>query len=95
MSPAGCRSRPSRARSRPLTFLANRANDRYLGRLPDAELADRIALACGHKGPSAEYLFRTVEACEALGIPDRHLWNLQALVAQRLREQLNGASGAS
>jgi cation transport protein ChaC len=78
-----------------LTFLANRANDRYLGRLPDAELADRIALACGHKGPSAEYLFRTVEACEALGIPDRHLWNLQALVAQRLREQLDGAAGSA
>jgi glutathione-specific gamma-glutamylcyclotransferase len=75
-----------------LTFLANRANDRYAGRLPDAEIADRIAVACGHKGPSAEYLFRTVEACEALGIRDRHLWSLQALVAERLRRRLDGAS---
>jgi cation transport protein ChaC len=42
-------------------------------------------------GPSAEYLFRTVEACERLGIRDRHLWNLQALVATRLRDWAPGA----
>jgi glutathione-specific gamma-glutamylcyclotransferase len=57
----------------------------YVGRLSDAEIAEKIAVACGHKGPSAEYLFRTVEACERLGIRDRHLWSLQALVAARLR----------
>ena len=74
-----------------LTFLANRASDRYV-RLPDADLAERIATACGHLGPSAEYLYRTVEACEALGIRDRHLWRLQALVAARLREGLDGSS---
>ncbi|MCJ2017500.1 gamma-glutamylcyclotransferase [Methylobacterium sp. E-065] len=68
-----------------LTFLANRASDRYAGRLSDPEIAEKIAVACGHKGPSAEYLFRTVEACERLGIRDRHLWSLQALVAARLR----------
>ncbi|WP_375465220.1 gamma-glutamylcyclotransferase [uncultured Methylobacterium sp.] len=68
-----------------LTFLVNRASDRYSGRLTDAEIAEKIAAACGHVGPSAEYLFRTVEACEALGIRDRHLWSLQALVAERLR----------
>lgn len=67
-----------------LTFLVNRASDRYSGRLTDAEIAEKIAAACGHMGPSAEYLFRTVEACEALGIRDRHLWSLQALVAERL-----------
>lgn len=67
-----------------LTFMVNRASDRYTGRLSDAEIADRIAAACGHLGPSAEYLFRTVEACAALGIHDRHLWRLQALVAERL-----------
>ena len=74
-----------------LTFLANRASDRY-ARLPDTELAAMIAAACGHMGPSAEYLYRTVEACEALGIRDRHLWRLQALVAARLRESMNAPS---
>ena len=71
-----------------LTFLVNRASDRYSGRLTDVEIAEKIAAACGHLGPSAEYLFRTVEACEALGIRDRHLWSLQALVAERLRERI-------
>lgn len=70
-----------------LTFMVNRASDRYTGRLSDAEIADRIAAACGHLGPSAEYLFRTVEACARLGIHDRHLWSLQALVAERLHER--------
>ncbi len=68
-----------------LTFLVNRASDRYSGRLSDTEIADRIAAACGHLGPSAEYLFRTVQACAELGIRDRHLWSLQKLVAERLR----------
>jgi glutathione-specific gamma-glutamylcyclotransferase len=77
-----------------LTFLANRASDRYAGRLSDAEIAEKIAAACGHKGPSAEYLYRTVEACERLGIRDRHLWNLQALVARRLRACAPGALSA-
>lgn len=71
-----------------LTFLVNRASDRYSGRLADAEIADRIAAACGNLGPSAEYLYRTVEACAALGIRDRHLWSLQRLVAERLRAQI-------
>ena len=50
-----------------------------------------IATACGHMGPSAEYLYRTVEACEALGIRDRHLWRLQTLVAARLRETMDAS----
>jgi cation transport protein ChaC len=31
-----------------------------------------------------------LEACERLGIRDRHLWNLQALVAERLRVCMPG-----
>ena len=76
-----------------LTFLVNRASDRYSGRLTDAEIADRIAVACGHLGPSAEYLYRTVEACAALGIRDRHLWSLQKLVAERLRARIGLTAG--
>lgn len=70
-----------------LTFLVNRASERYSGRLCDAEIAEKIAAACGPMGASAEYLFRTAEVCEGLGIRDRHLWSLQALVAERLRVQ--------
>ncbi|MFD0935761.1 gamma-glutamylcyclotransferase [Methylobacterium trifolii] len=78
-----------------LTFLVNRASDRYSGRLTDTEIADKIASACGHMGPSAEYLFRTVEACARLGIHDRHLWSLQALVAERLRACEGGGAVAT
>jgi cation transport protein ChaC len=67
-----------------LTFVVNRASDRYTGRLTEAEIADRIATGAGHLGPSAEYLFRTAEACAREGILDLHLWTLQALVAERL-----------
>ena len=48
------------------------------------EIAAMIAAACGHLGPSAEYLLRTAQACAELGIRDRHLMRLQALVAERL-----------
>ncbi|MDR7038489.1 cation transport protein ChaC [Methylobacterium sp. BE186] len=68
-----------------LTFIVNRLGDRYAGRLSEPEIADKIAAACGHLGPSAEYLLRTVQACAELGIRDRHLTRLQALVAERLR----------
>lgn len=67
-----------------LTFAVNRASDRYAGRLSEERIAELIATGSGHLGPSAEYLLRTVEACAALGIHDRHLWRLQALVADRL-----------
>lgn len=67
-----------------LTFVANHDNDRYTGRLDESSIADIIAAGCGHLGPSAEYLFRTVGACAALGIDDPHLWALDTLVAERL-----------
>jgi cation transport protein ChaC len=71
---------------RALTFVANRDGERYAGRLSDPEIADRIALACGPMGPSADYLLNTVAHCEAMGIHDRHLWRVQALVAERMVE---------
>ena len=73
-----------RRRVAAVTFVANREGERYAGRLSDEEIADKIASACGHIGPSAEYLLNTVAHCEELGINDRHLWRMQALVAERL-----------
>ena len=43
-----------------------------------------IALACGHIGPSAEYLLNTVARCKELGVHDPYLWRMQALVAKRM-----------
>lgn len=76
-----------------LTFVANREGERYAGRLSDGEIADKIASACGHVGPSAEYLLNTVAHCEELGIHDRHLWRMQALVAERLSTERRARSG--
>ena len=68
-----------------LTFVVNPACDRYTGRLDEPAIADLIASANGGLGPSAEYLRRTALACAEIGVHDRHLWSLQALVAERLR----------
>jgi glutathione-specific gamma-glutamylcyclotransferase len=72
---------------RALTFVVNSGSERYAGRLSDDAIADRIAVACGHVGPSAEYLLNTVAHCDKVGIHDRHLWRMQALVAERLNHK--------
>jgi cation transport protein ChaC len=69
---------------RSLAFVANHGGERYAGRFPADVVAAHIATACGHVGPGAEYLCEAVHRLEELGIHDRALWELQALVAERL-----------
>jgi cation transport protein ChaC len=69
---------------RAIFFVINRAHERYTGRLGDEAVADALAQACGHVGSCAEYLLETVTHLEELGIRDRRLWRLQAMVARRL-----------
>jgi glutathione-specific gamma-glutamylcyclotransferase len=61
--------------------------------LPIEKVASILARACGHVGSGAEYLFRTVEALQAVGIHDPHLWQLQRLVANEIRTIHFGRSG--
>lgn len=72
---------------RALTFYAAPRRDPagILLRLPEPDQADRLALACGHKGSCAAYLMNTVEHLEAAGIHDRYMWRMQQMVAQRIR----------
>jgi glutathione-specific gamma-glutamylcyclotransferase len=72
---------------RAMTFVVNRASERYAGRLSDQEIAACIAIACGQIGPSAEYLLNTVARCEELGVHDPYLWRMQALVAERMNAE--------
>ena len=72
---------------RAMTFVVNRASERYAGRLSDQEIAACIAIACGRIGPSAEYLLNTVARCEELGVHDPYLWRMQALVAERMNAE--------
>lgn len=67
-----------------LTFAMNRKSGRYIADLSDEQLADVLARAVGFRGSMAEYLFSTVQKLEELGIHDRNLWRLQALVAERI-----------
>jgi cation transport protein ChaC len=67
-----------------LAFVAWTGGPRYAGELADEEIAARIASACGHVGPGAEYLFETAAKCAELGIEDEHLFRIESLVAQHL-----------
>ncbi|AKI02584.1 uncharacterized protein involved in cation transport [Hoeflea sp. IMCC20628] len=69
---------------RALTFAMDRNNVRYAAGLSDEETAAVLANACGFRGSMAEYLFSTVTMLESLGIHDRKLWRLQALVAEQI-----------
>jgi glutathione-specific gamma-glutamylcyclotransferase len=71
-----------------LTFTAYRNSERYAGRLSNSEVADRLALACGHIGSGAEYLLHTFKRCEELGVHDVHLARIHQLVTDRLTKRL-------
>jgi cation transport protein ChaC len=70
---------------RALGFVMDRRSQLYSGKLPMEEVADVLARAAGHWGTCAEYLHNTVAHLEELGIRDRNLWRLQALVAARIK----------
>jgi cation transport protein ChaC len=69
---------------RAICFVVDRRSPFYSGGLTSEEVADVVARAAGHWGSCAEYLHNTVSHLEALGIHDRNLWRLQALVAERI-----------
>jgi cation transport protein ChaC len=69
---------------RALGFVVDRRSPFYSGGLAPEAVADVVARAAGHWGSCAEYLHNTVAHLEELGIRDRNLWRLQALVAERL-----------
>jgi cation transport protein ChaC len=66
---------------RALGFVVDPRSSFYSGRLPPEAIADILSRAAGHWGSCAEYLHNTVTHLQALGIHDRNLWRLQALVA--------------
>lgn len=78
-------------RTKAIAFCADRAGPAYAGRQPVETTADVLATAAGHAGSCAEYLLRTVEGLEQRGIRDRHLWQLQAMVADRIHNSTGHA----
>ena len=69
---------------RAIAFTIDRGSGRYVGGLTAEAVADALAVAVGPWGSMAEYLQSTVAHLEALGLRDRYLWRLQALVAERI-----------
>lgn len=70
---------------RALTFWASTRQSRLTQKIPLDDAAVLMAQACGPAGSCAEYLHRTVSALVARDIYDRNLWQLQQMVAARLR----------
>ncbi|MGH6718470.1 MAG: gamma-glutamylcyclotransferase, partial [Alphaproteobacteria bacterium] len=68
-----------------VAFAADRTSSLYCGRQPMPTTVDALADAIGHVGSCAEYLMRTVQRLDELGIHDAYLWRLQELVAHRIR----------
>jgi glutathione-specific gamma-glutamylcyclotransferase len=65
---------------RAITFVINRADTRYTGKLSEAEIAARIAHASGALGTCTAYLEETLGALHALGLRDPGLERLRRLV---------------
>lgn len=70
-----------------VTFVINRDNQRYAGRLPDDTIVRHLATASGPMGPCRDYLFETVAHLERLGIRDRRLEAMARRVRDRARER--------
>jgi cation transport protein ChaC len=79
---------------RAITFCIDRKSKRYVSGLSDDEIADVLASAVGSRGSMAEYLYATVKHLQDMGVHDRHLWDLQELVAARI-DAAHGTAVAS
>lgn len=77
-------------KQRAIAFAINRKGPTYSGAHTLEETADILAKACGSWGTGAEYLMHTVAHLEDIGIHDRYLWQLQEMVAQRIRAAARG-----
>ena len=68
------------AKTKALTFAANRRHESYAGRRTLSEIASTIAECTGARGPNADYLFNTLRHLERIGIRERGLEALSHVV---------------
>ena len=76
---------------RAASFVANRAHPRYAGRLDEATIAARLAVARGSLGTCAEYLTHTLAVLRAHGRTDHRLERLERLVLERGESRMGAA----
>lgn len=75
-----------------ITFVIRRDQPRYACRVPIEKVAQSIATAEGPLGTCSEYLFKTVEALEAMNVPDRYLHKVRNRVIALQQEQSGRSS---
>ncbi len=63
-----------------IAFVVNRAGPNYVGAMPREHVVERLAVAAGRLGSSADYLFETAKALALAAVPDPHLERLAAAV---------------
>ena len=72
---------------RAVTFVVNRDSLRYVSRLDPECIAQHVATASGVLGSCMEYLHRTLESLEALGLDDRMLRQVYRICVARAAER--------
>ena len=70
---------------RAISFVADRAHERYAGRLDEATIAAHLAVARGSLGTCIEYLEQTLAVLRAHRRTDHRLERLERLVVERAR----------
>jgi cation transport protein ChaC len=68
---------------RAVTFVVNRQGPRYIASLDLERVAHHVATASGGLGSCIEYLHRTLESLDTLGLTDRMLREVHRLCAAR------------
>jgi cation transport protein ChaC len=71
---------------RAVTFVVNRNGPRYVCRLDLEQVAHHVATASGVLGSCMEYLERTLESLDALGLTDRMMQQVHRLCVARAAE---------
>jgi cation transport protein ChaC len=79
------RARVRAGEERVFTFIADPLHTGYAGGLTTEQTAELVATCCGARGPNIEYLTRTIDHLEELGVRDHNL--LRVLAAVRLLQE--------
>jgi cation transport regulator ChaC len=70
--------------ARALTYIATADNEEYLGPATDAALGAQVLAAAGPSGRNTEYVIKMAEGLRHLGMPDAHVWAVEAIVKEGL-----------
>jgi cation transport regulator ChaC len=68
---------------RALAFVVDVKRSGYAGKLPDAEVIERLAAGCGKLGTGLDYLRQTLAGLAKSGIRDPYLVRLDGLARAR------------